>query len=127
MIVLDTHAWLWWQGDPKKLSKRSRSAVDEADRIGISPISCWELATLVRRERVGLTIDLADWIEQALRQDRVELIPITPAIAVKAGSLAIEHGDPADRILLATAMRMKAALVTKDRKLRGQSLVKTIW
>ncbi len=128
MIVLDTHAWLWWASAPKMLSRKARSAIEAADRIGISPISWLEIATLVRRGRISLDRDATVWIEQALDQERVETVALTPRIAVRAGSLADPFpGDPADRLIYASAVASGARLVTKDSALRRFDPAATLW
>jgi PIN domain nuclease of toxin-antitoxin system len=128
VIVLDTHAWLWWTSAPSKLSRKAREAIERSDRLGISPISCLEIATLVRRGRISLDRDVQAWVEQALAQERVETIELTPQIAVAAGDLASGFpGDPADRLIYATAISAGAELVTKDAALRRFDPVRAVW
>ena len=128
MIVLDTHAWLWWCDAPSKMSRKARAAIADADRVGVSPISCWEVATLVRRGRIGLDRVVTTWVEQALGQEAVEVLPLTPRIAAAAGMLAESFpGDPADRLIYATAVSENAALVTKDEALQRFDRKRTIW
>ena len=128
MIVLDTHAWLWWTSDPSKLSRKAREAIEGSGRVGVSPISCFEIATLVRRGRVSLDRDANAWIEQALAQEGVEAIPVSPQIAVAAGALEDAFpGDPADRLIYATSIAAGAELVTKDRSLRHFDPARTVW
>ena len=66
MIVLDTHAWIWWRADPGRLSVSAARAIADADRIGVSSISVWELGMLIRRGRISLDRDVAHWVRQAL-------------------------------------------------------------
>lgn len=129
MVVLDTHAWLWWVDAPERLSPPARRAIDEAESVGIAAISCWELAMLVVKRRIGLTQDVRMWIRRALAQPGVVALELGPAIAVDAALLAREglHGDPADRLLYATARSQGAALVTRDQRLRGFDPRGTIW
>lgn len=127
MIVLDTHAWLWWCAAPAKLSARARDAIDRAARIGISAVSCLEVALLVARGRIALDRPLEVWVEQALAHDRVASLPVTARVAVRAGLLGGFPGDPADRILYATALDAGAMLVTKDRALRRLDPRRTVW
>lgn len=91
-------------------------------------IAVWELAVMVERGRITARRPLGEWLEEALAQPRVELLPLTPAIAslgARFGSAI--PGDPADRMILATAMEYGAALVTKDSRLAETKLVRTIW
>lgn len=130
MIVLDTHAWLWWVAAPDRLSKRAREAVDGATEIGVSAISAWEVATLEQRGRITLDRPAARWVRAALTHDpRVVEIPIDTGIAVAAASPAGEGlpGDPADRLIYATAVQRSARLVTRDRALRAYDRRRTVW
>ena len=131
MIVLDTHAWVWFISNPENLSKRAAKAVKGAVKdksILISSISAWELALLVRKKRLKLTIEVSDWIAKSESLPFIQFVPVTNSIAVKSVNLPIPlHPDPADRIIIATALSVGAPLVTKDNKLIGYSPVKTIW
>lgn len=128
MIVLDTHTWVWWVAESKALSTRARRAIEAADEITISVISCWELAMLVEKERLGLSEPVERWIERAIEFPRFRVLPLTPTGAVKAARLADSfHGDPADRMIAATCLEVGAALVTKDRALRAWRGLQTIW
>lgn len=129
MIVLDTHAWLWWTGEPTKLSLPAQDAIDHADQIGIATISCWEVAMLAEAGRIELDRSTGAWIEQALADARTQSLPLTSTVAVQAALLGREGfgGDPADRIIYATARNAGARLVTRDRSLRKFDLRGTIW
>lgn len=128
MIVLDTHAWLWWAAGSEKLGDAARTAIEGEDRVGIAAISCWEVAMLVARGRLTLDRPTLTWLRQALSLPHVELIELSPDIAVSAASLDGKlHGDPADRLIVATAQRHGAALVTRDEKIGTSGLVPTIW
>jgi PIN domain nuclease of toxin-antitoxin system len=87
MIVLDTHAWLWWVSDPSRLSRAANRRIKTATQIGISAISCLEVAAAVTKRRITLDREVLDWLEQALSLPKVELLPLTPLIAVKATQL----------------------------------------
>ncbi len=126
MIVLDTHIWLWLVAEPVRLSSVASAVVDEADRIGVSAISCWEVAMLAAKQRIRLDRPVVDWLEDALLRPRVELLAITPAVAALAAEIEA-HGDPADRLIVATALTHEATLVTKDATIRASSLIDTIW
>ncbi len=129
MIVLDTHAWLWWLSEPERLSRAAHQAIDRSDRVGISPISCWELATKVTRGKLELDRPLHTWMRQALAHPRSVVAALTPEVAVLAGELgeAGFHGDPADRMIAATAIVNDTVLVTKDARLRAVARVRTVW
>lgn len=128
MIVLDTHALLWWVSRPAALGSKGRRAVDAADRLGVSAISFWEIATLVRKGRLELDRPLAEWIGGALALPRLEELPVTSGIAARAGAFGDDfQGDPADRLIAATALSLNAPLVTKDERLRHSPLLQTLW
>ena len=131
MIVLDTHVLVWWLGGDKRLSRAAARAIRGAqadENIVVSGISAWELATLVVRGRVQLTLDAGDWLARAAAIDGVRFQPVDNAIAVESVVLPGEfHRDPADRIIVATARKLDASLVTADEKIRSYAHVRTIW
>ncbi len=131
MIVLDTHAWIWFISNPEFLSKRAKNAVQAAvedKSILISSISAWEVALLVTKKRLKLTLDISDWIAKSESLPFIQFVPVTNSIAVKSVNLPSPlHPDPADRIIIATALSVGAPLVTKDKKLLDYAPAKTIW
>lgn len=132
MIVLDTHVLLWWaSGEHASLSPAALRAIDaelEGGRIAISSISAWELAMLVARDRVALSIDTGQWLALAGQVEAVEFVPVDNDIAVRSVELPGEfHKDPADRIIVATARNLGAPLVTADEKIRAYPHLRTIW
>ena len=131
MILLDTHAWIWFISNPEYLSKRADKAVKGAVKdksILISSISAWELALLVKKKRLKLTLEVTDWIAKSESLPFIQFLPVTNSIAVKSVNLPLPlHPDPADRIIIATAISVGAPLVTSDKKLLSYSPVKTIW
>ena len=128
MIVLDTHAWLWWQTADEKLSTRAKTEIAGADRIGVCTISCYELARATARGRIRLDRDVSAWITQALAVDRGEPLELTERIALEAGLLGDSFpGDPVDRIIYATTKERGIRLVTRDRALRRVDPMRTIW
>lgn len=126
MIVLDTHAWFWLVAAPDYLSELAATAIDSAERIGVSAISCWEIAMLAEKKRIELDRATPKWLEDVLTSTETVLLPIEPAIAALAAQLPL-HGDPADRLIVATAMMGGAKLVTKDQRIRNSGLLLTIW
>jgi PIN domain nuclease of toxin-antitoxin system len=127
VIVLDTHVWIWWNTDDPQLSKRAIRALDEAESIYVSAISCFEIATAVRRRRLAFDREVARWITEALALPRVALVPLSVEIAVEAAQLSPLHGDPGDRIIAATALYLDVPLVTKDRRLRSYAGLVSVW
>ncbi len=131
MIVLDTHVWLWWISNPENLSRIAAQAIEQAVRekgIIISSISTWEIALLIAKGRLELSIDVRDWVRKTESLPFVNFIPIDNTISLRSVDLPGQfHSDPADRIITATAMTMGLALVTRDDKILNYPHVKTIW
>ena len=131
MIVLDTHALLWWVNDPSTLSEPAKVAIDaamESRSLQVSCISSWEIAMLVERGRLRLALDVRDWLCRCEALPFLTFVAVNNAIAVESVRLPdFPHADPADRIIAATALSLGAALVTKDDKLRNYPHIKTIW
>jgi PIN domain nuclease of toxin-antitoxin system len=129
VIVLDTHAWLWWRSAPERLSEPARAAIDQAPSIGVSTLSAWEVAMLAARGRIALDRDVGLWVRQALADKRVESLPPSAEIAVAAGLLDAKSfpGDPIDRLIYATALATRAHLVTRDAAIGAFDPELTIW
>lgn len=128
-VVLDTHTWMWWASDRRRLSRAAMAVMAPPAVLGVSPISCWEVATKVALGRIELDRDPRLWIRQALAAERVEPAELTAEIAATAGLLGAEgfHGDPADRMIAATALHLQVPLVTKDTQLRTFRRLRTVW
>lgn len=128
MIVLDTHAWIWFAAHDPKLSRRAAKACRDAQALLVPAIAAWEVAMLVSKGRLGLDRDVDLWIRQALALPRVRLEPLTPAIAVRATRLpGALPADPADRLIVATALEHGIPLVTRDERLAAWPQLHTIW
>ena len=131
MIVLDTHIWLWWISNPEYLSTLARQTIEQAvsaKGIIISSISTWEVALLVEKGRLELSIELRDWIRKTEDLPFVRFMPVDNTIALRSLTMPGNfHPDPADRIITATAMTMGLPLITKDEKIINYHHVQTIW
>ncbi|WP_454753721.1 type II toxin-antitoxin system VapC family toxin [Cupriavidus necator] len=131
MIVLDTHTLVWWVAEDETLSKTAKAAIDrelEGGQIIVSAISAWEIAMLVEREKLVLSMDVGSWLATVAEIEAVHFLPIDIDIATKSVDLPGEfHKDPADRMIVATARKLAAPLVTKDEKIRAYKHVKSIW
>lgn len=128
MKLLDTHAWIWLASDPKKLSRRAAREIANEKQLAISAISCWEFSTFVSKGKITIDRSSLDWIEQSLTEFGISLLPLTPAIAVRSSQLGPNfHGDPADRIIVATASVQGVPLITKDEKIQMCEMVQTLW
>ena len=119
-LLLDTHVWIWSMIGASMLKKSFHITFEKAlklQNILISPMTIWEVGMLVEKKRIEIEMDVLDWIEQALDTPGMNLCPITPRIAIQSTRLGNIHGDPVDRILIATASEKNAVLVTCDRKI----------
>ncbi|WP_310634506.1 type II toxin-antitoxin system VapC family toxin [Paraburkholderia sp.] len=131
MIVLDTYALVWWASADKALSRKAHTAIQRelnGGQIVISAISAWEIAMLVQREKLVLTMDVDTWLATVSQIEAVRFLAIDVEIGLKSVDLPGDfHKDPADRMIVATARRLAAPLVTRDEKIRAYPHVKTIW
>jgi len=129
MIVLDTHAWIWWVHDDSRLSNTQVETIksNENEGIGISAISCWEIAKLVELGRLKLPCPLTDWFTQALNYPGICLLELTPEVSIESTTLPGEfHRDPADQIIVATARLLDCPLITADERIQNYPFVKAI-
>ena len=129
MILLDTHVWIWAVAEPARLSERAAQAIEYSKGLGLCPISVWEISTQEALGRLSLDRPLDVWLAQFLAQPRLKVLDLLPQIAARAGQLGKEgfHGDPADRMIAATALHHGIPLVTKDSSIRAFGRVETIW
>lgn len=128
MIIADTHAWIWWVTDDRRLSKKARRTLDAERSVGVCAISVWEVAMLVAKGRLRLDRDVKTWVNDALAADSIELLPLTPDVALTAAALGSAiHADPADRMIIASALTHDAQVVTKDDAIAGTGIVRCVW
>lgn len=133
IVLLDTHAILWWQADNGRLSARAAREIARADTVLVSPVSCWEIGVLLGKGRIALDRDVQHWVRDLLAQDSVTPAQLTPEAATAAALLRRDgfRGDPADQFLYATAAAHAAGFVTKDETIhafaRSRRDVTAIW
>lgn len=129
-LLLDTHILVWWVNGAPALSKRQGAAVARiaASRPAlIADITLWEIAMLCAKGRLRLSLPLRDWLDRATAPPLVERCGITPAVAAAVVGLPPTfHADPADRIIVATALVHGATLVTSDRRIIDSGIVTTV-
>ncbi len=129
MIVLDSHAWVWWVHEAGHLTEAQRKAIaaSEAEVVGVSAIWCWEIAKLVEYGRLELPTSLDEWFDQALDYPGVQLLALTPEIAIESTRLPGEfHRDPADQVIVATARRVRMPACNVGREDHSYPHVTTI-
>lgn len=120
-ILLDTHVWIWLAQGNSIVSPSARRAIDQArekEHLFISPISVWEISMLVERKKIILEMDIMDWLKHWIELPGIQIAELTFQVAILSNRLPGNiHGDPADRILIASAFEEKALLVTADEKI----------
>ena len=117
-VVLDTHALVWLLAGNTRLSPAAANAIyhaADANQAFVSAITPWEIAMLVAKNKLNFACDAQTWLDDALSQPGISLVPLLPTVAVDSTRLpGAIHGDPADRIIAATARHLRATLVTAD-------------
>jgi PIN domain nuclease of toxin-antitoxin system len=127
MIVLDTHIWIWWVDEAPKLSSANLEIIQthQGSGLGISIISCWEIAKLVEKGRLSFDCSIDEWLELALAYPGIELIDLSLPIVLQSTRLEGFHSDPADQIIIATAKVLTVSLLSQDTKILAYSDVET--
>ena len=135
MILLDTHVLIWWvNGDLNRLSKAALAAIDrnrqsnQKQKLLVSAISCWEVAMLLERGRLSLSMDSEKWFDLITSIPAIKFLPLQPRVAINATRLPEPfHADPADRFLVAQARQLNLPLVSADARIRQYAHVQSIW
>jgi PIN domain nuclease of toxin-antitoxin system len=129
--LLDTHAWLWWVSEDRRLSTKAKAKIAKSQRdedLWLSLISIWELAKKIEKAQLVLDRPLDQWLDLATTMPGLHLAELTRPILVESCQLPQPFpGDPADQIIVATARHDEAVLVTKDHKIRGYAHVRSLW
>ncbi|GAX36930.1 type II toxin-antitoxin system VapC family toxin [Nodularia sp. NIES-3585] len=128
MIVLDTHIWVWWVQNDLRLTAKHRQWLQDYEKsgLGISILSCWEVAKLVEKNRLILPLSINEWLEVALAYPGVQLLDLTLPIVVDSTQLKGFHSDPFDQLIVATARFYDCHLLTVDAKILNYPDVKTL-
>jgi PIN domain nuclease of toxin-antitoxin system len=129
--LLDTHAWVWWVTEDRRLSRRAAAATAKASAdqdLWLSLISVWEVAKKVEKQQLVLDRPVEQWLDDACAAPGLGLWELTRPILVDSCRLPQPfHGDPADQLLVASARRHGAVLVTKDQQIRRYRHVPSVW
>ena len=131
MILLDTHAWIWWLSNPSHLSALAKERIDRELASGkalVSSMSVWEACLLHKQGRLSFTVSFETWLAKCEALPFFSFLPVSNAIAVRSVTLPGEfHKDPADRIIVSTAQITDSVLISKDAKIRAYPHIKTVW
>lgn len=131
IYLMDTHVWVWWHTAPEKLSSTVRDTIinlDATDQLLMSVISVWEVAKLVEKNRLRLSIEIDQWVEQALNMSHFQLLPLSPEIAIESTRLPQPfHQDPSDQMIVASARLFDATVLTVDQQILSYPHVRALW
>ena len=130
LTICDTHMLIWWSANSPRLSLRARTALEAAAanaELAVADITLWEITLLAARGRIQLPVPVADYLTDLILALRLRVLPITPAIAVAAQATDILQGDPADRLILATAREERAVLLSADVQFRSLRDMEVVW
>ena len=128
MIILDTHIWIWWADNNLRLTPQHRQWIQQyqSQGLGVSIISCWEVAKLVENNRLAMSLAVDEWLTAALAYPGVQLLNLTIPIVVQSTKLTGFHRDPADQLIVVTARIYECPLLTADSKILAYPDVQTL-
>lgn len=125
-LLLDTHVWIWYLSGNERLSARLQTTINNDDHeLWLSPISIWEALLLAEKGRIVLKPTPEDWIQNSLQQLNTQQATLSHEIAILSRQLKLNHQDPADRFIAATAIHLNLILATVDNRLTKANWLKT--
>lgn len=125
-VLLDTHVVQWWSAEPDRVSPGAAARIAAAEELLVAAVTWYELAWLARHERISVAVPVRSWLGKLAAQ--VVTVPMTPQVADTAAALSDSFpGDPADRLIYASAVERGVPLVTKDRRLRTAGPSVAFW
>lgn len=129
MVLLDTHVLLWWAADPDRLSSAATASLAAMERRGgfASAISIWELGVKIQRGKLELGISIEEFARRIQKSGIIELVPVDTATWLRSLALAWDHRDPADRVIVATAILQDVPLLTADAEIHRFGGVSCVW
>ena len=126
-LLLDTHVWIWYLSGNERLSETLQTAItDDNNELWLSPISIWETLLLAEKGRIVLKPTPEEWIQDSLQELNTKEAPLSHEIAILSRQLKLEHQEPADRFIAATAIHLDLILATVDNRLTKASWLKTL-
>jgi len=128
VILLDTHVWIWWTHGDSNLPPTMRVEIDRQEDagIGVSAISCWEVAKLAEYGRLELPCGIDEWMAEALAYPGIRVVPLSPQVSVESTRLPGSfHRDPADQLIVAPARVCDVTLFTLDARICAYPHVRT--
>jgi PIN domain nuclease of toxin-antitoxin system len=126
-LLLDTHVWIWYLSGNERLSKNLQTTIDDDhNELWLSPISIWETLLLAEKDRIVLKPTPEDWIQNSLQQLNTQEALLSNEIAILSRQLKLDHQDPADRFIAATAIYLDLILATVDNRLTNANWLKTL-
>lgn len=128
MFLLDTCTLLWLAADQRKLSETAKRQIDNhPDSLFVSAISAFEIALKYRQRKLGLPQPPMDWFTEIMEFHGIRELPVTSSIAILSTQLPPMHNDPADRMIIATAVLNTLTIITCDELIAQYQQVKVIW
>ena len=126
-LLLDTHVWIWYLSGNERLSETLQTAIkDDLNELWLSPISIWEAMLLAEKGRIVLKPTPEKWVQNSLQELATKEAPLSNEIAILSRQLNLEHQDPADRFIAATAVHLDLVLATVDKRLTKADWLKTL-
>jgi PIN domain nuclease of toxin-antitoxin system len=126
-LLLDTHVWIWYLSGNERLSNQLQTTISDHDNeLWLSPISVWETLLLAEKGRIVLKPTPEDWIHNSFQELNTQQAPLSHEIAILSRQLKLEHQDPADRFIAATAIHLDLILATVDHHLTKADWLKTL-
>ncbi len=119
MIVLDTSSLIFWTLDPERLSAKAKQAIEQAERILISSISIWEIALKVKHQKLVIPLPINEYVDRLRQLGRLEILAVDSQTWLDNVDLLWDHRDPADRTIVALAVRHNCPLITSDQMIAG--------
>jgi PIN domain nuclease of toxin-antitoxin system len=131
MILLDTQTLIWWSSSRESISRKAFKKINvevKKGKVLVSSISIWEVYLLLKKKRLKFKVDISTWLEKVEQTPYFEFIPVDNKIAAKSVMLPGKlHQDPADRIIIATALTCGAKLITSDKRILKYPFIQSVW